>query len=119
MEPKLVQTSVTEVSGRSIVVVSGEVDQSSADEFKDALMQAVELSPRVIVDLGDLGFIDSSGLSALVAGFHAARSAGGTLVVANPAGIVRRLLELTNLDTALDVRPSVEDALASDDQSDG
>ena len=52
----------------------------------------------VTLDLGEVAFIDASGLRALVVGHKALEERGGTLVVANPSTMAARLLEVTGLD---------------------
>jgi anti-sigma B factor antagonist len=66
---------------------------------------------RLVLDLGQLEFADSSGLSALLACVTAARRAGGDVVMAAPCARVRALIELTRLDEAIDVLASVPDAI--------
>lgn len=65
---------------------------------------------RIVVDLGSTGFVDSSGLGAMIAGLKSARQAGGDLRLAAPTEQVRTILSLTNLDKVLRPRDSVETA---------
>jgi anti-sigma B factor antagonist len=57
----------------------------------------------VTIDLRDVGFIDSSGLRALVVAHKALQDQGGSLVVANPSASTARLLEVTGLDGLFDI----------------
>lgn len=107
----IVETRVETLAGHSLVHVIGEVDQSSAPVLSDALSRAVVLSPNVLVDLGDVGFIDSSGLSALIKGMHEARAAGGQVELVRPTAMVNRLLEITNLSSVFPTHDGLEDAL--------
>jgi anti-sigma B factor antagonist len=66
---------------------------------------------RLVLDLGQLEFADSSGLSALLACVTAARRAGGDAVMAAPCARVRALIELTRLDEAIAVVSSVPNAI--------
>ncbi|QAY64625.1 anti-sigma factor antagonist [Xylanimonas allomyrinae] len=65
---------------------------------------------RVVVDLGAVDHIDSSGLGALVGGLKAARQAGGDLRIARAGEQVRAVLKLTNLDRILVPYRTVEEA---------
>jgi anti-sigma B factor antagonist len=65
---------------------------------------------RIVVDMGETSFLDSSGLGALIAGLKSARQAGGDLRVARPTPAVVTVFELTNLDTVLRARSSVDEA---------
>jgi anti-sigma B factor antagonist len=95
-----------------VVDVGGELDLYTAPSFRDSVLQAAsETDPsRVIVDFSRLGFIDSSGLGAIVACLKNLRERGGELTLAAPEGSgLRRLLELTGLDRVLTVHRTVED----------
>ena len=99
--------------GAAVVRLVGRLDLVSAAEVKQRLTRAiVEGHRRLVVDLGEVTFIDSSGLGALIGGLKAARLAGGNLRIARPGSQVRLTLELTTLDQVLHPYPTVEEALA-------
>ena len=100
--------------GACVVVLTGEHDLSSADELTDALAQAA--GPATLVDLSETSFIDSAVLGVLIGSHRDATAAGRSwaLVVGPGSGAaVRRILELTGLDTVLPVYASREQALAA------
>jgi len=66
---------------------------------------------KIVVDLGGVDFIDSSGLGALIGGLKAARQHGGDVRIACAGEQVRAVLKLTNLDRILSPYPTVEEAL--------
>lgn len=80
-----------------VVVLCGELDVSTCPALSEHL--AAPPRPFLVLDLSGLTFIDSSGLGAI----HSARQRsihdGGTLVVARPTPIVRRVFEITGLDS--------------------
>ncbi len=99
--------------GSAVVRLVGRLDLASADEVKQRLVQAVTTGHhRLVVDVGDVTFIDSSGLGALIGGLKAARVAGGNLSMARPGEQTRLVLQLTTLDRVLRTYPTVEEALA-------
>jgi len=99
--------------GTAIFRPIGRIDLISAAEIKQRLSEAVEQGrPRLIVDLGDVSFIDSSGLGALISGLKVARAAGGYLRIARPNSQARLILELTTLHRVLPPYDSIEEALA-------
>jgi anti-sigma B factor antagonist len=65
---------------------------------------------RIVVDMAETTFLDSSGLGALIGGLKSARQAGGDLRIARPTPSVVTVFELTNLDKVLRARESVEEA---------
>lgn len=108
------------VSGRqteagAVVRVAGDVDIDVVGELRAALDAAVEAHPRVVVDLGGAGTIDSVGLSALVRGRQAARKRGGDLVLAAPSRFVRTVLHTMRLDAAFPIFDSVAAAVEPPD----
>ena len=106
MGPEELLTSIDTAGGDVVVTVRGEVDLVSSPELRRVLDEALTSSPRVQVDLAGLTFIDSSGLSALVEAHRKAREAGGALVLLNPTSMLRRLLDITKLDSLLVVDTS-------------
>lgn len=66
---------------------------------------------RVVLDLGGVRFMDSSGLAAVAAGFKSLRAAGGELAVCGLSDNVEDLFRLTRLDRVVKVYPSTEAAL--------
>jgi anti-sigma B factor antagonist len=82
----------------------GDLDIVTADDVKRQLAAMVETgTPIVTLDLGDVHFVDSSGLGALVAVHHFAEAKGAQLVVKSPPDHVRNLFNLTRLDNLLTV----------------
>ena len=75
----------------------GELDVATAPILEAALGEELRRSNTVTLDLDGLDFMDSSGLSVLVANLKRARSAGGDLVVIVTKPSLRRLFDLTGL----------------------
>ncbi len=99
--------------GAAVLRLSGRLDLLSAGEAKQQMTAAVEGGHRrLIVDLGDVSFVDSSGLGALVGGLKAARTAGGDLRIARPSQQTRSILKLTMLERVLRPYETIEEALA-------
>jgi anti-sigma B factor antagonist len=101
MEPVALATRVEMDGDVAVLHAEGDVDLASADAMKVALAGALEQSSTVVVDLGDVGFIDSTGLSALIWGHGQAQEAGGSLRLRRPTPMLRRLLEITALESVL------------------
>ncbi|HEV2784116.1 MAG TPA: STAS domain-containing protein [Actinophytocola sp.] len=112
-------TATTERVGRHMVVrVVGEVDISTAPIMDTALAEgtAAPASPdALIVDLTEVRFFGSSGLSVLIAAHSRGCDVGVPLIVVVPrTGVVRRAVELTGVDHLVTVVETVEDALSPD-----
>lgn len=101
----------TAEEGIGVVVPRGRVTMLSARRLKELLSELVAAgSTRVVVDMAETTFLDSSGLGALIAGLKTARQAGGDLRVARPTEAVRLVFELTNMDKVLRPRDTVAGA---------
>jgi anti-sigma B factor antagonist len=101
MEPVALATRVEMTGDVAVLHTEGDIDLASADAMKAALAAALEEASTVVVDLGEVGFIDSTGLSALVWGHGQAQESGGSLRLRRPTPMLRRLLEITALDAVL------------------
>lgn len=89
--------------GAVVLAASGEVDLATADQFQEAVRAAGAGAERLIVDLEQLGFLDSSGVRALLL---AARDVGvrRVSVVCPPTNTrVRRVLEAVRFDELVPV----------------
>ncbi|TDD32060.1 anti-sigma factor antagonist [Actinomadura sp. KC06] len=102
--------------GRAVVRLRGELDIASADDLRRHLNDARrEHGEDLVLDLADLEFMDSGGLSVIVACYKATSAAGGSLVLAAPRPIVRRALEITGLHRRITVTDTVDEALGEHD----
>lgn len=95
-----------ECSGR---IVFGEESSLLRDEVK----KAIQDNKRIVLNLGEVNYIDSGGLGTLVALQTTAQNAGATIRLANLTKRVGDLLQVTKLLTVFDVRDSEYDALES------
>jgi anti-anti-sigma factor len=97
-------------AGVTQVVLAGEFDLAAVPQFEDALTEVEAGGPAaIVIDLSALTFMDSSGLRALVTADDRARAAGRRLAIVPGPPAVRRVFEITQLDSKLDL---VEDASA-------
>ncbi len=87
--------------GRVTLFLTGDCDLTARDRLTAALLDAVSRSRAVFVDVSAVGFLDSTGVHALVTAHHAAQGRGGRLYVLNAGGPVAAVLELTGLDALL------------------
>jgi len=95
----------------AVLQPTGRLNMVAAPAFKSMVEETVAAGQtRIVVDLGQVSFIDSSGLGALIAGLKATRQAGGDLRIADVPEQVLTVLRLTNLDRVLRAHPTVADA---------
>ena len=97
----------------AVLVVSGELDLGTVGILRDRLRSQEAQGAIVVLDLRQLQFIDSSGLSLVVSEQHRAQTEGYRLAVAvGGAASVQRLFELTGLQGTLTLVDDPESALA-------
>ncbi len=99
----LIETETT-ASGLVVRVARSRLDASVAVEFKAKALQAVEgATPPVRIDLGEVEFIDSSGLGALVGVLKHCGGAGSVELV-GLTGPVRKVFDLTRMTAVFRIR---------------
>lgn len=97
--------------GIGVVVPRGRLNMVSARQLKELLNDLVDKgTTRIVVDMAETTFLDSSGLGALIGGLKSARQAGGDLRIARPTPAVQTVFELTNLDRVLRARDDLDTA---------
>lgn len=103
-----------EERGNAVLVrLAGELDLYNAQRVRDALLEAAERAPeRLIVDLSDVLFMDSTVLGVLIESRSKLANRRGFLLVA-PGVETRRALEISGLDKHFAVHTSLDDALAA------
>ena len=90
-----------------------EVTTERVDELEPLLAAETAASDRVVVDLGAVLFLCSSGLGMLVKASKGLHERGGGLVLARPQPGVARLLRMVGLSAVLPVHPTIEAAAAA------
>ena len=77
-----------------VVVLTGEVDIFTAPQFKECLLEVLDSGvKRLVVDLSELTFIDSTALGVLIGGVRRVHGAGGTMTIVVTSRPVERVLE--------------------------
>ncbi|HEX4521213.1 MAG TPA: STAS domain-containing protein [Gaiellaceae bacterium] len=96
-----------------IVECVGEVDMSTAPRLCEAVEATADSTRRVVVDLSEVTFLDSSALNALVHAQRTLETREIVLRIVSPAEQpVRRIFEITHLTESLNVVESLDSALA-------
>jgi anti-sigma B factor antagonist len=100
------KTSTRQVNGITIVDCSGRITLGEGSVvLKDAIRDLLSKGQkRILLNLGDVNYIDSSGIGELVSAFTTVRDQGGDLKLLNLTKKVHDLLQITKLYTVLDVK---------------
>jgi anti-sigma B factor antagonist len=96
----------------AVIRLRGRLTMVNAAALRSTVTAALEAGrTRIVLDLSDCEFIDSSGLGAVIGGLKTARQAGGDLRIAALTVQVSTVLQLTNLDRVLRPYDSVAEAI--------
>jgi anti-sigma B factor antagonist len=101
-----------ECDDQMVVALRGELDVTAAASAASGLAAVTDRGRVIVVDLGDLEFIDASGLAALALARQHLRRSGGDLLLAAPQRRVLRILTVTRLIDVFSVHACVADAVA-------
>jgi anti-sigma B factor antagonist len=105
--------STRAVDGHAVVTLGGELDIASADELRSHLRSARRAhGDHVVLDLADLEFMDSRGLSVIIGCHKSVGGADGSLGLVAPPPIVRRTLEITGLDRRFRIFRTIAEAVS-------
>ena len=98
---------------RTVLAVAGELDVYTAPTLRTEIGDRLAAGQsRLVVDLTDVEFVDSTGLGILVAGLTACQQAGGTLSLVCSRPSLLKLLRITGLDEVFAVHPTAAAATA-------
>lgn len=97
----------------SIIKIGQEkLDTSTAPEYKSEFVKLqAEGNSNIIVDLSDVKYVDSSGLSALLVGNRCFSDAGGIFVLVGMNEHVMKLIKISQLDKVLNILPTKEEGI--------
>ncbi|BFU47561.1 STAS domain-containing protein [Krasilnikovia sp. MM14-A1004] len=109
----------TEERGDIVVLsVGGELDMATAPQLQDQITDLLERGhARLVFDLAEVSFCDSTGLSVFVRAKNSTDDAGGTVRLAAPQRGVLRILEVSGLVEVLGTYPSIDEAIAAEEHA--
>lgn len=98
----------------TVVAPTGDLDAAAAEKMKRTLRNFLDQGKtRLVVDLGRVTYMDSTGLGELVRSMKRAREAGGDVRLCDLQGDVLRVFEMTWLNRAMLLYPTRKEAVAS------
>ncbi len=116
--PVPMQTVIRQVGDIAIVDVSGRI---TVGEGNVALREIVRKlmdggARKILLNLHDVAYVDSSGLGELVGTYGSVRNKGGQMKLVNPSRRISELLQMTKLHTIFDIQPDEASAIQSFDR---
>ncbi len=102
------------LDGCLVIHVGGELDLANSGVFQHYLVAQLDGERTdVVVDLTDVGFLDSTALSALIVAYQKAQRIGAGLRLAGATGLARKVLDIAQLNLVLDVHDDVSEAVGA------
>ena len=114
MPPEFALTEDALDADRHVVAVRGEIDLFTAPELKQKLTDAIEGGKsRIVVDLTDTSFLDSTALGVLIGAVKRLRSRDGVLTIVNTDANIAKTFEITGLDQIFTILGTRDEAVAA------
>ena len=109
------KVSSRQVDGVTILDLSGRITLGEGSvQLRDAVRELLAKGQKhILLNLGDVNYIDSSGIGELVSAYTTARNQGGELKLLNLTKKVHDLLQITKLYTVFDVKDDEASAISS------
>ncbi len=97
--------TITEVKGEGTIQlnVEGQVDTVTAPELQQKILTSFQKSNDVVLDLGQVGYMSSAGLRALLLGQKTAQSKGGKLHIINVQDPVMQVFQMSGFSKILTI----------------
>jgi anti-sigma B factor antagonist len=110
-----VQIATRQSEGRVIFDISGDIDLANSPAMRKALLGEIKekKSPKVLLNLKSVRYIDSSGIASLVEGLKASRDQGSRLILYGLSPAVREVMELSRLQRIFEIYDTEEKALSA------
>ncbi|MEU9919634.1 STAS domain-containing protein [Streptomyces sp. NPDC051001] len=103
----------TAADGIRVLTLAGEIDRDTGQPLRQALDTSGTPHPRIVVDLSRVTFMDSTGINIFIAAHRSLTEAGGWIRLAAPTEAVLRLLQIVGVDTVIDCRETLRQALSN------
>ncbi len=104
----------TELKNGTVVCrIEGDIDINCSPELKKAFDKLIaRKTPRIVIELSRVNYVDSSGLATLVGILKNMRSYGGKMRLSGMSSKIKSLFEITKLDKLFEIMASEEGAIA-------
>jgi len=110
----MVEHNTTSQDNVTIIALKGELDLSCVEEVKPVFLGLLdEDHPNIVIDMKELEFMDSSGLSLIVEVFKRVRVGKGDMKLARLNDSVTKLFEMTRLNQVFEIYDSVPESVES------
>jgi anti-sigma B factor antagonist len=105
MSDDVARLEVAETPDGHGLIVNGEIDVHTSMVLKSAIEERLPLTGDFVLEMSDVGFIDSSGLRVLVDADATVKAGGNRLILAHLSSSVEKLFQISGLESHFDVQP--------------
>jgi anti-sigma B factor antagonist len=109
----LTATTHTHPAGPTVITVVGELDFYTAAQLRQALEKTTFTGEGVIIDLTDLTYCDSTGITVLVTAYHRAQAGKAPLALAGLNPDLERVFGIVGLRDVFAIYPTVDEAVTA------
>ena len=102
------EISLKSESGYDILQLSGEVDMHFSPQLREKILGSLKAGKPLLIDMGAVSYIDSSGIASLVEGFQTAKTANLPYGLLNISTTAQQVLTMTRLDKVFHLYTSAE-----------
>ncbi len=93
-----------------VIEVAGEIDVATAPKFKEKVVEAIDAGhTRLVIDIQNVAFLDSTGLGVLVGALKRVRAQAGSLDIICTSDRLMRIFKITGLDKVFGLHASIDD----------
>ena len=100
------RVTLVELDDEAVVEVAGEIDMLAKERLRDVIEEARSGGRRLVVDLSETTFMDSTGLRVLLEAWRVQTQAGSEMVVRAPSPAVQTLFDVTRVGDAMPIEPA-------------
>lgn len=106
--------TVRDEGGYAVLELTGEVDLSCSPDARKQILQCLDGSRNLLVDMSRVSYIDSSGVASLVEGYQTAKKKSLKFGLIGVSGTAMSVLQLARLDKVFPIHESVKERLKAD-----
>jgi anti-sigma B factor antagonist len=109
------KVNIRQTNGITVLEVSGRITLGEGGvTLRDAIQNALKSgATKLVVDMGDVNYMDSSGVGELTGAYTSAKRVGSGLKLVRLTRKIDDLMQITKLATIFDIYPSEQEAIAS------
>ncbi len=95
----------------TLIEIDGEVDTYTSSKIKQDILQVVEQTPKIIISMEKVKFIDSTGLGILIGVLKKVKEKEGEMIIVSPNSYINQIFEITGLFKVFKIVENTQQAI--------